>query len=307
MIRRKLTKNPTRIGTSYFKSISDAVRYYRDYDLDREDVMEKIRKGEIHIGKPPVRDEEHIILDPLENRYFYQTRNPRKKVTRIKVGRNPTMTKSEVSEYFQENVLPYVIRRYESDHIIDAPARREAWNDMIDVLIKDGQVLKSAENWALPSQFREESEIKKNPRRKITKRKSRRNPECCTELDPTSLKESARKLLGNEYTPDRERKLLDVYKKYKNIIERGTFNEDKVNDVISAFDKVLLNYGVEHMRPSRLEDYEEKVITYSNTGDTYNPTILHVDGKFWIGSWGDVVENDYEMYSSKNPRKRIKK
>ena len=53
MIRRKLTKNPTRIGTSYFKSISDAVRYYRDYDLDREDVMEKIRKGEIHIGKPP--------------------------------------------------------------------------------------------------------------------------------------------------------------------------------------------------------------------------------------------------------------
>ena len=217
------------------------------------------------------------------------------------------MTKSEVIEYFKEHVLPHVTRRYESDNIIDAPARREAWNDMIDVLIKDGLISKSAEDWALPSQFGRESEIKKNPRRKLTKSKSRRNPECCTELDSTSLKESVRRLLGNEYTPDRERNLLSVYRKYKTIIERGTFNEDKVNDVISAFDRVLLNYGVEHVRPGRLEDYEEKVITYSNTGDTYNPTILHVDGKFWIGSWGDVVENDYETYSSKNPRKRIRK
>jgi len=67
------------------------------------------------------------------------------------------MTKSEVIEYFQENVLPHVRERCESDRIIDTPARREAWNDMIDFLMKDGLVSKSAENWGLPSRFERKS------------------------------------------------------------------------------------------------------------------------------------------------------
>lgn len=63
------------------------------------------------------------------------------------------MTKSEIIEYFKENILPCIKTTYESDRIIDEPARREAWNDMIDLLIKDRSVSKSAEDWGLPSQF----------------------------------------------------------------------------------------------------------------------------------------------------------
>ena len=36
--------------------------------------------------------------------------------------------------------LPFIVLRYETDGIIDGPARRESWNDWVDAMNKDGQI-----------------------------------------------------------------------------------------------------------------------------------------------------------------------
>jgi hypothetical protein len=154
-----------------------------------------------------------------------------------KLTRNPEkMTKSEVVEYFKENILPYVREKYESDRIIDTPARREAWNDMVDFLIKDGSVSKSAEDWGLPSQF---------------ERKERKNPT----------------RIGTSYF----KSISDAVRYYK------PYNLDR-EDIMEKIRRGEIHIG---KPPVRAEE-------------------------FWTGSWGDVIENDYETYSSRNPKKSKK-
>lgn len=41
------------IGTSYFVSVAEALRYYRPYGFGMEAVQRKLADGEIHVGKPP--------------------------------------------------------------------------------------------------------------------------------------------------------------------------------------------------------------------------------------------------------------
>lgn len=62
-------RNPTTYGTSYFVSMSAAVRYYKDYGDDKEDVQRKIREGSIHIGKPPLKPGERLGLTDGGKRY----------------------------------------------------------------------------------------------------------------------------------------------------------------------------------------------------------------------------------------------
>ena len=53
---------------------------------------------------------------------------------------------------FREDILPYVIERYESDGIKDGPARRETWNNWTDSLCKNGQISDwQYANWSHPS------------------------------------------------------------------------------------------------------------------------------------------------------------
>jgi hypothetical protein len=60
----------TLIGTCYFIGINRAVRYYRDYGLDRSAVIAKIAAGEVHIGKPPTKEGETLVINIPEGRYF---------------------------------------------------------------------------------------------------------------------------------------------------------------------------------------------------------------------------------------------
>ena len=61
------------------------------------------------------------------------------------------ITFDQACEIFREDILPYVIERYESDGIKDGPARREAWNDWTDMLCKDGQISDwQYANWSHP-------------------------------------------------------------------------------------------------------------------------------------------------------------
>jgi hypothetical protein len=51
-------------GTSHFVSIEAAERYYQPYGYDnvRETVQQKIREGEISIGKPSIKPGEGLTL-----------------------------------------------------------------------------------------------------------------------------------------------------------------------------------------------------------------------------------------------------
>ena len=62
------------------------------------------------------------------------------------------ITFDQACEIFREDILPYVIERYESDGIKDGPARRETWNDWTDSLCKDRQISDwQYANWSHPS------------------------------------------------------------------------------------------------------------------------------------------------------------
>lgn len=57
---------------------------------------------------------------------------------------------------------------------------------------------------------------------------------------------------------------------------------------LRAIDKVLKTYGVEHIEHGH--NTKSPAIDYCNTGDTYDTTVLKVNGRFRVGSWGDIVE-----------------
>lgn len=57
--------------------------------------------------------------------------------------------------------------------------------------------------------------------------------------------------------------------------------------ILAAIDEILGNYGVEaeELRPGRW-------LEYSNTGDSYAPTVVLWRGVLRISSWGDIVERE---------------
>ena len=65
-------------GTSHFVSMWAAQRYYRPYYHDDWKaaafaVADKVRRGEIHIGKPPLKPGEHLVLIDERTRYGVRT------------------------------------------------------------------------------------------------------------------------------------------------------------------------------------------------------------------------------------------
>jgi hypothetical protein len=59
-------------------------------------------------------------------------------------------TKTEFTRYFRAEILPIIRERYEADGMRDLPARREAWNDTIDAMVKDRQLPRCAVDWVCP-------------------------------------------------------------------------------------------------------------------------------------------------------------
>ena len=61
------------------------------------------------------------------------------------------ITFDQACEIFREDILPYVIERYESDGIKDGPARCETWNNWPASLCKNGQISDwQYDNWSHP-------------------------------------------------------------------------------------------------------------------------------------------------------------
>lgn len=59
-------------------------------------------------------------------------------------------TKAAFLRHFRAEILPAVREQYEQDRRVDAPARREAWNNLIDAMIKDRELPRYAERWVCP-------------------------------------------------------------------------------------------------------------------------------------------------------------
>ena len=55
-------------GTSYFPSLNDTYIYYAGLDI--ENIPYKIKMGEIHIGKPPLKPGQKLFI--RDNRYFIE-------------------------------------------------------------------------------------------------------------------------------------------------------------------------------------------------------------------------------------------
>lgn len=77
-------------------------------------------------------------------------------------------------------------------------------------------------------------------------------------------------------------------------------------DRLEAIDKLLGNFGVEAIRGDWQNGYWcDIVAAYSNTGDTYALTVIHVrgetswdtQGRFIISSMGDFVERNERKFS----------
>jgi hypothetical protein len=61
----------TTYGTAYFTSLSVAVRYYDRQNIGMYAVQDKVRAGEIFIGKPEIKEGERLFVD--DGRYHIET------------------------------------------------------------------------------------------------------------------------------------------------------------------------------------------------------------------------------------------
>lgn len=71
--KQNKNKTPVRIGTSYFDSFYSAVRYYAAQHETAQDVTRKLEEKLIHIGLPPVKKGERVLLSHSEGRYFIES------------------------------------------------------------------------------------------------------------------------------------------------------------------------------------------------------------------------------------------
>lgn len=60
---------------------------------------------------------------------------------------------------------------------------------------------------------------------------------------------------------------------------------------MERIDRILETCGVERIPHGH--NQRSPAITYCNTGDTYNTTIMKINGRFVIGCWGDYVERGH--------------
>lgn len=72
--------------------------------------------------------------------------------------------------------------------------------------------------------------------------------------------------------------------------ERECFNAPKLYDLrLHALNAELETYGVEYVQGNGTQ--RSPSFEYLNAGDTYNTTIIRfTDGRYRVGSWGDIVE-----------------
>lgn len=72
---------------------------------------------------------------------------------------------------------------------------------------------------------------------------------------------------------------------------RETMERDSVNIAMENINEILGLCGVECIPEGH--NSKSPAIEYCNTGDTYDPTMMFINGSFRIGCWGDIVERGH--------------
>lgn len=59
------------VGTAWFVNKAAAIRYYREYEFNNAEsaVERKLAEGQIHIGQPPLKSGEALLLIDNGTRY----------------------------------------------------------------------------------------------------------------------------------------------------------------------------------------------------------------------------------------------
>ena len=74
----------------------------------------------------------------------------------VRIDESRKMNYDQFVKHFETNILPLVKRQYEKDGKVDKPARREAFNDEMDALDRDGMLQGDTYNWdGLPDRLEE--------------------------------------------------------------------------------------------------------------------------------------------------------
>ena len=82
---------------------------------------------------------------------------------------------------------------------------------------------------------------------------------------------------------------------YADIIVLMCFVEPCIDSLETIDIWLDCSFGVEYITLPN-----DEYIPYLNTGDTYSSTILFMDGKFVISSWGDIYEQKEQEYCDEN-------
>lgn len=98
-----------------------------------------------------------------------------------------------------------------------------------------------------------------------------------------NLKLYAKQLLGVNYTPENERKLINLCVKQSPEYKKGEHKSFAINDYLQKINDLIGCFGVESL-------YPDIDLEYCNAGDTYAITIFWYNDKLWIGDWGSVAE-----------------
>ena len=92
---------------------------------------------------------------------------------------------------------------------------------------------------------------------------------------------------------------LDIEKPEAKAIKTMMANARKPYETLMEIDEILNNYGVEYAS-SNNDDGMFKIggLEYSNTGDTYTPTIIYdyARGRWYCCSVGDIIERDHKRF-----------
>jgi len=102
-----------------------------------------------------------------------------------------------------------------------------------------------------------------------------------------NLKQYAKDILDNGYTPEKEKELINICTKdnYVNYKEGQREHESfAIQRYMGKIDKILNTHGVESGYP------DIPSLEYCNTGEMYNITLLHYKGKLYIGDVGSLME-----------------
>ena len=102
-----------------------------------------------------------------------------------------------------------------------------------------------------------------------------------------NLKQYSKQLLGNNYTEEKEKELINLCtKKTVNDYHDGYSHKSfAIRDWLTEIDNVIGSFGVGSL-------YPDVDCQYCNTGDTYAITILYFEEKLRIGDWGTLYEEE---------------